>query len=345
MERCSGSDIRPGEEQADLLAQRRVRPAKYLIVKPSAAPPGGFSGYYRIAFYNISSCDEPYHMDGLATEISEMVRDTCADAVGIGGVSSALQAADVRSINYTDSMLRVLTQLNTSAEPPAWEGLSDGHYIFVWKSERLVCTTYDYISCGIEEQPWRMAQYLQFQRAEPESGSPLHVCHCHSPSNDVLQLNDSRRERIFESLWAHVMINDPVENLSSDEVPVAIFGGDSDCTSSQWLLCLKKEEATQAFRRSVQVPGGTVFVDRVAVFNAFAAQEDSGWKSGSDHDVVLVPLCWRLHTPANTARPVVAKVPAAHTERTEATATRPWPRRTNTADESVCHGSPYQYQK
>ena len=79
------------------------------------------------------------------------------------------------------------------------------------------------------------------------------------------------------------MINDPVENPnSSDEVPVAIFGGDFDCTSEQWLLCLKKEEATQA------------------------AQEDSGWKSQSDHDVVLAPLCWRLHTPAETARSVVA---------------------------------------
>ena len=108
MASCSGSDVRHGEEcaarpakrrvvtaylgfpssLADPLAQRRVRPAKYLISKPSAAPPGGFSGYYRIAFYNVSSSDEPYHMDGLATEISEMVHDTCADAVGIGGMSS-----------------------------------------------------------------------------------------------------------------------------------------------------------------------------------------------------------------------------------------------------------------
>ena len=327
MARCSGSDVRHGEEcaarpakrrvvtaylgfpssLADPLAQRRVRPAKYLISKPSAAPPGGFSGYYRIAFYNVSSSDEPYHMDGLATEISEMVHDTCADAVGIGGMSSALQAADVLNINYTESMLRVLSQLNGSAKPPAWEGLSDGHYIFVWKPERLVCTLYDYISCGIEEQPWRMAQYLQFQRADAESGPPLHVCHCHSPSNNVLQLDDSRRERIFKSLWSHVMINDPVENPnSSDEVPVAIFGGDFDCTSEQWLLCLKKEEATQASRRNVQVSGGTVLTDRVAVFNAFAPQEDSGWKSQSDHDVVLALLCWRLHTPAETARSVVA---------------------------------------
>ena len=91
--------------------------------------------------------------------------------------------------------------------------------------------------------------------------------------------------------------------------------------------CLKKEEATQASMRNVQVAGGTVLNDRVAVFNAFAAQEDSGWKSRSDHDVVLVPLCWRLHTPAKTARPVVPKVTAAHTG--------PWPRRSNTANGSA----------
>ena len=347
MARCSGSDVRHGEEcaarpakrrvvtaylgfpssLADPLAQPRVRPAKYLISKPSAAPPGGFSGYYRIAFYNISSSDEPYHMDGLATEISQMVHDTCADAVGIGGMSSALQAADVLNINYTESMLRVLYQLNISAKQPAWEGLSDGHYIFVWKSERLLCTFYEYTSCGIEEQPWRMAQYLQFQRADAESGPPLHVCHCHSPSNNVLQLDDSRRERTFKSLWSHVMINNPVDNLNiSDELPVAIFGGDFDCTSEQWLLCLKKEEATQASRRNVQVAGGSVLSHRVVVFNAFAAQEDSGWKSQSDDDVVLVSLCWRLHTQAKTARPVVPKVTAAHTGS--------WPRRSNTANGS-----------
>ena len=122
--------------------------------------------------------------------------------------------------------------------------------------------------------------------------------------------------RIAESLLPKF----PVEN----ELPVAIFGGDFDCTSEQWLLCLKKEEATQASMRNVQVAGGTVLNDRVAVFNAFAAQEDSGWKSRSDHDVVLVPLCWRLHTPAKTARPVVPKVTAAHTG--------PWPRRSNTAN-------------
>ena len=344
MARCPGTDVRHGEEcaarpakrrvltayvgfpssLADPLAQPRVRPAKYLISKPSAAPPGGFSGYYRIAFYNISSSDEPYHMDGLATEISQMVHDTCADAVGIGGMSSALQAADVLNINYTESMLCVLYQLNISAKQPAWEGLSDGHYIFVWKSERLLCTFYEYTSCGIEEQPWRMAQYLQFQRADLESGPPLHVCHCHSPSNNVLQLDDSRRERTFKSLWSHVMINNPVDNLNiSDELPVAIFGGDFDCTSEQWLLCLKKEEATQASRRNVQVAGGSVLSHRVVVFNAFAAQEDSGWKSQSDDDVVLVSLCWRLH---NSARPVVPKVTAAHTGS--------WPRRSNTANGS-----------
>ena len=89
---------------------------------------------------------------------------------------------------------------------------------------------------------------------------------------------------------------------------------------------LKKEEATQASRRNVQVAGGTVLTDRVAVFNAFAAQEDSGWKSQSDDDVVLVSLCWRLHTQAKTARPVVPKVTAAHTGS--------WPRRSNTANGS-----------
>ena len=81
--------------------------------------------------------------------------------------------------------------------------------------------------------------------------------------------------------------------------------------------------------------------DRAAVFNAFAFQEDSGWTSGSDHDVVLVPLCWRRHPPANAAH-------AADTERVEATPYRtlghgpaePAPR-----DYSTCRGGPYRYRK
>ncbi len=133
------------------------------------------------------------------------------------------------------------------------------------------------------------------------------------------------------------MSNDPVEDSDSATQPVAIFGGGFDCTSLQWLLCLREADATQAFRRSVQVLGGDVFNDQAAIFNAFAAQEDSGWMPGNDHDFVLVPLCWRRHPPANAAH-------AADTERVEATPYRTLghgPAEPASRDYSTCRGGPY----
>ena len=334
MELFSGSAAQPADKPADWCAEASLQPANYLIIRPSVALPGGYCEFYKIAFYNIGWGSITRYMDGLATEICEMVRAKCVDAVGIGGHQS----------HYPCDMLRVVTKLNDGAEQPVWKGRCDGQYIFVWNSDRLVLTIYNYISCGIAEHPWRMAQYLQFQHAESQPGPPLHVCHCHSPSSfRCIELTDDRRERIFEALWAHVMSNDPVEDPGSAVRPVAIFGGDFDCKSLQWLLCLKKAKATQA--SSVQLciskPIPSHHSDRAAVFNAFAFQEDSGWTSGSDHDVVLVPLCWRRHPPANAAH-------AADTERVEATPYRtlghgpaePAPR-----DYSTCRGGPYRYRK
>ena len=299
----------------DELANRPLRPATYLTSCPSVAPPGDSSGFYRIAFHNISSGRECSNMDGLATKICEMVRNKSVDAVGIGGLSLALQVSDIQNVVKTSEMwssvlLCVLSRLNRGAERPAWKGRSDGHYIFVWNSQRLMLSIYNYVSCGIEEQPWRMAQYLLFRDTESQTGPPLHVCHCHSPSDKVTERRVGpmpQRARTFETLWGHVMRNDPVEDPDSATQPVSIFGGNFDCTAQQWLLCLERAAATQASRRSVQIIGDAIFNDQATVFNAFAARDDLGCMPGNDHDVVFVSLCWRRHTPANTASAAVAE--------------------------------------
>ena len=304
----------------DALANRPLQPATYLTSCPPAAAPGDSSGFYRIAFHNISSGRECSNMDDLATKICEMVRNKSVDAVGIGGLPLALQVSDIQNVDkelicqtsemWSSVLLCVLSRLNRNAERPAWKGRSDGHYIFVWNSERLMLSIYNYVSCGIEEQPWRMAQYLLFRDTESQTGPPLHVCHCHSPSDKVTERRAGpmpQRARTFETLWGHVMRNDPVEDPDSATQPVSIFGGNFDCTAQQWLLCLKRAAATQASRRSVQIIGDAIFNDQATVFNAFAAREDLGCMPGNDHDVVLVSLCWRRHTPANTASAVVAE--------------------------------------
>ena len=83
----------------DELANRPLQPATYLTSCPPAAAPGDSSGFYRIAFHNISSGRECSNMDGLATKICEMVRNKSVDAVGIGGLPLALQVSDIQNVD------------------------------------------------------------------------------------------------------------------------------------------------------------------------------------------------------------------------------------------------------
>ena len=99
MERSPGSAERPADDSADHRADGPVQPAEYMtgdnlpppdIVKNSAARPAGHSEFYRLAFYNISwdaKSKKWWHtMDGLATEICDMVHVKCVDGVGINEV-------------------------------------------------------------------------------------------------------------------------------------------------------------------------------------------------------------------------------------------------------------------
>ena len=161
-----------------------------------------------------------------------------------------------------------------------------------------------------------MAQYLQFQHAESQSGPALHVCHCHSPSSKNGQLTDDRKKRILVNLWAHVMRNEHNEGLDSAVQPVAIFGGDFNCDPLTWAECLQHVMATHASRRRVQVCSSKATPrcvgDVALVFNARAAQEDSGWGKthirafkpapfSDAHDVVLVPICWTRRVLSSTS--------------------------------------------
>ena len=152
----------------------------------SASRSIGYSDVYRLAFYIIGGRDAtpegdvPIIGDGVATEICNMVRDKCVDAVGISEVFNHgtyctshhgwqqrqfIKELIVFKLNSTPG--QPASSEDSSNERPAWKAQSDG----------LVLTAYKYISCDIKEHPWRMAQYLQFQHSESHSGPPLHICH------------------------------------------------------------------------------------------------------------------------------------------------------------------------
>ena len=139
-----------------------ARPAE--IVKRSAARPAAHTGFYTFAYYNAGwqkgSTQTHHNKENLAAEICDLVQAKCIDAVGISAVLNLREPQHMQ--DRQDIMRVVLSKLNNRLDRPVWRGESDGHYIFVWNSHRLLLKTYNYVSCGIEEQRWRMAQYFQF---------------------------------------------------------------------------------------------------------------------------------------------------------------------------------------
>ena len=341
MQRSSGSAAQPAVE---------VIAAAKKIQDVTSEQLAGYSNFYRLGFYNIgwNITSRKHSKENLATEICDMVRDKRVDAVGI---SEVFNLREHHQEKRQDIMEHLLEKLNSSAGQPAtsthtsniwtavfsvqpvWMGRLDGHYIFVWNSYRLTLVTYEYISCGVAEHPWRMAQYLQFRHEEAQNGPPLHICHCHSPSSKKGDLSDGRRKTIFKALWSHVMRNAHSDIQSSAAQPVAVFGGDFNSDYLTWTFVLKDANDTQDSRRRVQECTSAKFEshhgDRAMVFNAWAVQEDSRWgknhpragkpKPFSDaHDVVLVPLCWRRYasfSSSSAAQPARESVhPAAESQ-------------------------------
>ena len=171
------------------------------------------SDCYKLAFYNIGSdipaaptidalspeisqicdmvhCRNKRIIDALTSKICDMVYDKCVDAVGISVLfdpkadrweqlraimDQALEKLNCKlNCKLNSSSERRANSADSSAEPPAWKGQSDGHYVVAWNSQRLVSKAceeivYRYLS--------KIVKDLQFQQAEWPSGPQLHVYH------------------------------------------------------------------------------------------------------------------------------------------------------------------------
>ena len=307
-----GADVRVQIAPDLLLGDSRSvpPPAQYA----SGAQPFGYGELFMFLFYNIGwleASKKPHHnKENLADEICEMAIAKGADAIGICEIYNLRDThlAGERQVIIN----HVLSQLNNSAQQPVWRGESDGHYMFLWNTKKLHRELYKYVSCEVADQPWRMAQYFRFQHAQKQTGPPLHVCHCHSPSSDKGKLTNARRATIFKALWTQVETNNPPGAAE----PTAIFGGDYNCNEIEWSHCLDMASETEGSRRTIQKcissysePAWKLHKgDRAIVFNGRALQEDSHWgkRTGAErdakkppyftdeHDLVVVPFYWRL---------------------------------------------------
>ena len=294
-----------------------VPPREAAMLSTCAEQPAHRTFQYKLAFYNIgwnSKSEQPRNTpEGLASEIKKLVHIKGVDAVGLSEVFNLKEVAEEFVERRKRIMKLLLKTLNENAAQDPWNGILDGHYIFLWNSSKLSMVENCYVSCGVAEHDWRKAQYFKFHCAKlysVRSFPPLHVCHCHSPDSRNGKLTDHRRQTIFTTLWQHVLKRD------TSEQPVAIFGGDLNCTSNQWCECLRKAELTQQSRQVVQecrsdrIPFHNG--DRAWIFNAVAFYESSAWGKyhqrpdltpiSDAHNVVLVPLFWQQ--PVLSTQPV-----------------------------------------
>ena len=292
------------------------QPAEYLgDVRSRVAQPATAcreQDFCRLAFYNVGwqSADKKRAVQNLAKLMSTICQKRAVHGFGISEVFNI--ADDDKHQQRQEIMKLILGELNAdSAEHPVWIGKTDVHYIFVWNTNALTCLLYEVISCGIEEQAARKAQYFQFVTAL--GGETLHVFHNHSPSSDARSLTNGRRKRICSTCWHHVATR------TSAAQPAVVFGGDFNCSPLEWGLCLKDLMETQSARRTVQIcrsrPMGGHKGDNAIAMNVRAIQETSGfgvsWQSKKEaftdeHDVVLVPLHWgnRRESKNSAAQPV-----------------------------------------
>ena len=195
MQRSSGSAEQPANdmEPAEYMTGAGLPPP--VIDKISSGRPAGYSALYRLAFHNIgwikASKKKRHTMENLGTEMCDMVRDKRADALGISEVfnlkddhheerqkimehllSKLNSSAGQPATSVDSSAGQPATSVDSSAAQPAWMGRTDGHYIFVWNSQRLRLISYQYISCGIEEHA------VNINSDQPPSGS-VPVCFMH----------------------------------------------------------------------------------------------------------------------------------------------------------------------
>ena len=120
-----------------------AEPAEYMSGSSAVQPANGIPLWQRLAFYSIGwnkDSKKPVHAkEGLAKKICDMVQELNLDAVG---TSEVYNLKDDDKHDERQIILRhLLLSLNSSAARPAssaWVGRSDGHYLFVWNSNKLV---------------------------------------------------------------------------------------------------------------------------------------------------------------------------------------------------------------
>ena len=253
--------VTPGSSTA---AQRLVGDAAQLVV--SSSQQSALTKVYKFASYNIgwNITDKSRSATRLANELLEVWRRHSFHAIGVSEVfevdypAQTLVAVNAQRQAILDVIVAAFNDAaatDDAAQLVVWQGRVDGHCMYLWHSS-LGLLHADYISLGINEQPWRKAQYLCFRPAD--ALAPLHVYHLHSPSpgkkkkdKQDRRLTKTARFDIVSTICRHALqqhrsgaaqpaVNPWPYNTYQYTWPSVLLTGDFNNTASQWRDFLSK---------------------------------------------------------------------------------------------------------
>ena len=254
---------------------------------------------YRAGFYNVGlqSQDKSERIKDLAVEVERILSTHTLDSLSLVEV---FRIDD--GLNVERGILGELLQyLNRRAAQPAWAGLADAHYIFIYSlASSFRVSSHALLSCGIPTQPYRQALHVVLQHLD--TGAKIFLYINHSPSSQSRSLKLPKKRTVLRTLLAHA------RSTSGAEQPAIVLGGDYNCTEMDITNSLDRL-SEDGFRVSMPYLCTSRPIHRhgdlAMLWNCVAMQENSrfgkSFKGFSDsHDVVLVPFFVR-------ANPIAAK--------------------------------------
>ena len=163
-----------------------------------------------------------------------MYRDHKFAAIGLSELFE-IQYKDeekLNEVNETRKNIRdVLLDMLKQESRCEWRARLDDHHLYIYK-ESLNCETAEYLSLGVQDQPWRKIQHFAFH--PPGCALPLHVYHCHCPSSGTKKerkFGNHARKTVIKSLCNHMQT---LRGVGQPDFPAVLLTGDYNLTEATW---------------------------------------------------------------------------------------------------------------
>ena len=275
--------------------------------EPNSAEQPVMSRVYKFDAYNLgwNITDKERSARWLGEELVQLWRNHQFDAIGLSEIFEVdYPKGKLEEVNATrrEILSELLARLNADASG-GWLGRQDGHCMYIsHRSLNLVLA--DYISLGVESQPWRKSQYFCFHPQDAEW--PLHVYHAHCPSpgkkkpgKQDRRFGETQRKTVVKTVWRHALQRHALQQQDGVEqpaFPAVLVTGDWNLPPFQWRSFLHKI-LPEKVAEKVQVVqstslGNCKHGDLTISINCQAFQEETAdWTTFSDaHDVVIAPV-------------------------------------------------------